>query len=68
MVKSFFIVFTSAIQIQGFKHCARCALKLRDIQFKIGDAQLKIESFVIGQNKEENDFHWLFTTVDYQHE
>ena len=27
-------MFTSAIQIQGFKHCARCALRLRDIQFK----------------------------------
>ena len=37
--EKFFIVFTSAIQIQGFKHCA---LKLRDIQFKIRDAQFKI--------------------------
>ena len=49
--EKFFIVFTSEIQIQGFKHCARCTLKLRDIQFKIRDAQFKIQSFVIGQNK-----------------
>ena len=40
MVKSF--LFTSAIQIQGFKHYARCALKLRDIKFKIREAQFKI--------------------------
>ena len=42
MVKSVLTVFTSAIQIQGFKHCLRCALKLRDIQFKIRDTQFKI--------------------------
>ena len=32
----------SAIQIQGFKHCAGSALKVRDIQFKICDTQFKI--------------------------
>ena len=24
------------------------------------------EAFVVGQNRYENDFHWPFTTVDYQ--
>ena len=38
----FFIVFTSAIQIQGFKHCVPCTLKFHDIQFKIHDTQFKI--------------------------
>ena len=42
MVKSVIIVFTLAIQIQGFKNSVRCALKLRDIQFKIRDTQFKI--------------------------
>ena len=41
MVKCY-IVFTSAIQIQGFTQGVRCALKLRDIQFKIRDTQFKI--------------------------
>ena len=38
---------------KGFKRCARCALRCET-------------SFVIGQNRYENEFHWLFTTVVYQ--
>ena len=46
MVKCY-IVSTSAIQIQGFEHCVRRALKLRDIQFKIRDTANQIHGFTI---------------------
>ena len=35
--------------------------------FRQGDScQSYTGSFVVGQNRYENDFHWPFTTVDYQ--
>lgn len=35
--------------------------------FPQGDScQSNTGSFVTGQNRQENDFHWLFRTDDYQ--